>query len=151
MEILTGLYNDVLSLNALKAWKKSIITVIHKSGAPDQPKNYRPITVIPILYKLFAMLLFRRLTPHLDREQCADQAGFRAGYRTDDHILTTTLLMQKAEEHQITLWIAACDYQKAFDSNRTCALVEGFGRTISPTGIHWSTQSAVHRPAWPCT
>ena len=105
VEVLTGLYNDVLSPNALppKAWKESIITVIHKSGAPDQPKNYRPITVIPILYKLFAMLLFRRLTPPLDRDQCADQAGFSAGYRTDDHISTATLLMQKVEEHQITL------------------------------------------------
>eukprot|EP00973_Karenia_brevis_P050366 6990483-Karenia_brevis.AAC.1 len=97
VEVLLDLFNEVLSSRSPpQKWKESVISVIHKSGDERLPKNYRPITIIPVLYKLFARLLYRRLLPILDKAQCEDQAGFRKGYNTADHLLTFSILAEKS-------------------------------------------------------
>ena len=85
---LRQLYNDALSPNATPPteWKRTTISVIFKSGDPQLPSNYRPIAIIPLLYKLFARLLYNRLETHLDNYQTPDQAGFRHDYSTEDHL-----------------------------------------------------------------
>jgi len=118
VEILCETYNQLLLCNgeAPITWKETIITVLHKSGDERLPANYRPIVIIPILYKLFARLLYARLAPILDAEQCADQAGFRRDYSTVDHLFTFSQLREKSEEYQLSLWCAAIDFKKAFDT-----------------------------------
>ena len=39
--------------------------VIHKTGDREDPGNYRPICGLPILYKIFATVLYARLAPSL--------------------------------------------------------------------------------------
>ena len=53
-----------------------------------QAKNYRPICVMPLLYKLFSVLLQRRLAPTLDAQLSKEQAGFRKDYSILDHLHT---------------------------------------------------------------
>ena len=115
---LQRLYNDVLSPNAAPPaqWKYTSISVIFKSGDAQLPNNYRPIAIIPLLYKLFARLLYNRLEPHLDAHQSHDQAGFRHNYSTDDHLFTTTILHERSQEWQLPLWVSAIDFKKAFDT-----------------------------------
>ena len=86
--LLLQLYNCLLAAEAPtpEAWKTTIVTVVHKSGDRKLPQNYRPISMIPMLYKLFAKLLSRRLTPILERSQPHEQAGFQKGYSTVDQI-----------------------------------------------------------------
>ena len=48
-----------------------------QGGDSQQAKNYRPICVLPILYKLFAIMLQKRLTPALEAALSKEQAGFR--------------------------------------------------------------------------
>ena len=45
-----------------------------------------------------------------------EQAGFRRGYSTIDHIYTTEQLIEKYNKYQRPLYIAFIDYQKAFDT-----------------------------------
>ena len=92
------------------------ITVIHKSGDPRQPQNYRPITVIPLLYKLFARLLYNRLEPTLDAQQPPEQAGFRKKHCTNDHLFALAILQETAYEWQVPVWTATLDFKKAFDT-----------------------------------
>ena len=118
LDVLLDTYNKICSPSAPlpSKWRTSVISVLFKSGDARRPENYRPITVIPLLYKLFAKLLYARLQPILDRHQCADQAGFRNEFSTEDHLYTFSLLSEKAYEHQVNLWVAAVDFAKAFDS-----------------------------------
>ena len=53
VDLLFGLYNDILKQNAEppESWKQAVIKVLHKSGDERLPKNYRPISIIPILYQ----------------------------------------------------------------------------------------------------
>ena len=118
LETLLELYNVILSgsMELPASWKHSVISVIHKSGDVTQPQNYRPISIIPMLYKLFSKLLYRRLYPILDAAQSRDQAGFRSDYSTIDHMFVFTMLQEKSEEFNLNTWVAAIDFRKAFDS-----------------------------------
>ena len=118
VQILTDMFNEILSGSASipSRWKETIIKVLYKSGDERLPQNYRPIAIIPMLYKLFSRLIYTRLRPTLEREQCADQAGFRKGFNTVDHLFTWTQLHEKCREHQLPLWIVSLDFKKAFDT-----------------------------------
>jgi hypothetical protein len=118
LEKLLELYNKVVTgtMEPPTSWKHSIISVIHKSGDTSQPQNYRPICIIPMLYKLFSKLLYKRLYPILDKAQCSDQAGFRNKYSTTDHLFVFTMLCEKSDEFNLNTWVAAIDFKKAFDS-----------------------------------
>ena len=136
---LLQLYNDILQPDAQPpdAWKQSTISIIFKSGDPQLPNNYRPISIIPLLYKLFARLLYNRLEPLLDKFQTPDQAGFRHDYSTDDHLFTTTLIHERSHEWQLPLWVAAVDFKKAFDTIDHDRLWEALKRQKIPVSyIH---------------
>ena len=75
-------------------------------------KNYRPISLLPITYKVFSHVILRTL----DQQQPREQAGFRSGFSTIDHIQVISQLKEKADEYKIPLCFAFVDYEKAFDS-----------------------------------
>jgi len=60
-------FNDIISFKAPPpaTWKCSRLTVIFKKGNPCLPENYRPISILPILYKLFSRMVCERLSPYL--------------------------------------------------------------------------------------
>ena len=50
---LTFLYNTSLELGAVPmAWKKSNVTPVHKGEKTDDPGNYHPISVVPVVAKV---------------------------------------------------------------------------------------------------
>jgi hypothetical protein len=111
-------FNDVLALREEppRIWKQTRLTVIFKKGDPQMPGNYRPIAVIPILYKLFSRMLCNRLTKYIMEHQSVDQAAYRKGFSTADHLLTVSLLIEKSGEFNYPLWLALVDFEKAFDT-----------------------------------
>ena len=68
------------------------------------------------LYKLFSKVLTRRLIKNLDEQQPCEQAGFRTGFSTADHIQTINQVIEKVQEFNLPLYMAFVDYSKAFDS-----------------------------------
>jgi hypothetical protein len=60
-------------------------------------------------------LLLQRIEKILDAAQPEEQIGFRAGRRLEEHLLTTTLLLEKCGLHNVPLWIISLDLTKAFD------------------------------------
>jgi hypothetical protein len=97
-------------------WKTSCIRVLFKKGDPRLLDNYRPICIIPMMYKLFSRVLAGRVREQLLAEQSVDQAGFRPQYSCDDHLFTVTMLAEKCNEFNLPLWVATLDFKKAFDS-----------------------------------
>jgi len=117
-KVLLLMFNDITSRAAPlpDSWKHTVVKVLYKSGDAKLPQNYRPISIIPMLYKLFARLLYNRLLPILDQRQSPDQAGFRPNRSTTDHLFTIAILQETADEWQVPMWAAAVDFKKAFDS-----------------------------------
>ena len=48
-----------------KPWKHSIIIPIHKSGDIEEPTNFRPINLLPILSKILEKVVSTQLTEYL--------------------------------------------------------------------------------------
>ena len=113
-----NLFNDVISSKVAPptAWKKTKLTLIFKKGDPTLAGNYRPIAVISFLYKLFSRIQCDRLIPFIIAAQTVEQAAYRKGFNTVDHLLAVTLVMEKSREFNLPLWVAMVDFEKAFDS-----------------------------------
>ena len=74
------------------------------------------------MYKLFTKIT-TRLEKKLDENQPREQAGFRSKYSTTDHMHAINQLKEKCREYNIPLCVAFVDYEKAFDSVQTQAIL----------------------------
>ena len=117
VEAFAELFDGILGghLQTPDSWRNAKLKVIFKKGDPELPQNYRPISIIPVLAKLFSTLLYRRMQVQIDGLLADEQFGFRKGRGCADavHILRTVI--QKSAEWDEELWIATLDVEKAFD------------------------------------
>ena len=129
--LLLKLFNVILKTGIIPTdWCISFISPIYKNkGKKSDPNNYRGISIISCLGKLFTALINERLTKFADLNEIIgeEQAGFRAGYSTQDHIFTLHAIIETylrkidSQNEKKKLYCAFIDYQKAFDLvDRSC-------------------------------
>ncbi|CAH2097258.1 unnamed protein product [Euphydryas editha] len=129
LEALARLFNAVIQRGTTpEAWSRSVVVLFYKRGDKSLLKNYRPISLLSHVYKLFSRVVTNRLATRLDDFQPPEQAGFRKGYSTVDHIHTVRQIIQKTEEYNQPLCMAFVDYEKAFDSIETWAVLDSLQR-----------------------
>ena len=135
IEAIADLFTAILQPGAAlpSSWKSSSIKVLFKKGDPKVPGNYRPVCIIPILYKMFSKVICERIKGELLKAQSEDQAGFRPGFSCEDHLFTITILAEKSNEFNIPLWVAAIDFSKAFDSISHCSIFRALHEQGVPT------------------
>ena len=78
------------------SWSQGFICPIYKNkGDPASADNYRGITILSCYGKLFTCILNNRLFNYLEclGLLCEEQAGFRKGYGTVDHIFNLKCLI----------------------------------------------------------
>ena len=94
-----------------------LIHPIFKAGDPSDPGNYRGITVVVILAKLYAMVLEARASSWAEHVKCRakGQAGFRKDFRTTDQVFIIQTLIQQARQEKRKLYCCFVDFKKAFD------------------------------------
>lgn len=79
-----------------KIWRCAKVIALPKPNKPSEdPKGYRPISLLCVPYKLLERLILARLTPVIDPQLPKEQAGFRSGRSTTDQV---TLLCHDIEE-----------------------------------------------------
>ena len=64
----------------------------------------------------------------LDSNQPREEAGFRSGYSTTDHIHVISQVLEKYAEYTKPLYMAFIDCVKAFDSVETSAVMKTLRR-----------------------
>ncbi|XP_071153363.1 putative leucine-rich repeat-containing protein DDB_G0290503 [Mytilus edulis] len=69
-----------------KSWKDSYIIALHKKGDKSDPNNYRGISLISNLPKIFNAVLNNRLITVVDKQLNNCQFGFRENHRTADSL-----------------------------------------------------------------
>ncbi len=74
-------------------WKKSKVTLVYKAENPQNPSNYRPISILPVCMKIFKRAVHIQLNSYLKRIGivCEEQSGFREGHS----IVTAVILRPK--------------------------------------------------------
>ncbi|GBP91608.1 LINE-1 retrotransposable element ORF2 protein [Eumeta japonica] len=117
LPVLTDMFNDITNTETIpQQWTKSHIILLYKKGDKYDIGNYRPISLMSNVYKIFAKIILKRIERTLDENQPKEQAGFRSDYSVIDHIHVVRQILEKYNEYQLTYYIAFIDYSKAFDS-----------------------------------
>ncbi len=99
-------------------WTEGITSLLLKEGDDEDPNNYRAITVINIIAKLFAIMINERLHAFLDKEKIIkkEQIGFVKKCRPADHLFVLKSLIDHYNNKGEKLYTCFVDFQKAFDS-----------------------------------
>ncbi|UYV63018.1 hypothetical protein LAZ67_2002859 [Cordylochernes scorpioides] len=117
---LRNLFNKILGTSQVpQQWTRTIIHPIFKNGDPDNPSNYRGISLISNLSKLFTSILKTRWNDWMERKSilAENQAGFKKGYSCQDHIFTLVSLIQMTlSRRRGKLYAFFIDLRKAFDT-----------------------------------
>ena len=109
-------YKEIISHGHIpEHWQSILFTMIPKSGDLSSPSNWRPIAVLPVLYKVFSGILYNRILPIWDRHQSHGQTGFRPGVRIEEALCVAEIMIGNTLEYYIPIWIASLDLRKAFD------------------------------------
>ena len=120
LPLYTSFFNLIFETGYLpEAWLEGIIMPIYKKkGDPLKPENYRPITILSCFGKLFTAVLNQRLNNFLNEHHILEenQAGFRAGYSTYDHIFALHAIIEILKAKKLKLFCSFVDFSKAFDS-----------------------------------
>ena len=86
-------FNQSISQGKLpEDWKSARVTPLFKQGDRDDVNNYRPISVIPVVVKVFERIVYEQLDAYLEEHDilCKHQSGFRAIHSTVTALLEAT-------------------------------------------------------------
>ena len=98
-------------------WREAIVVTLFKGkGTDTDPANYRPISLLNTMYKIFAALLQKRLLAQCEGHLRATQYGFRPhrGCSQPLFILRRAMEWSKMTNHALKLLFL--DWKQAFDS-----------------------------------
>ena len=99
-----------------KEWKESWITPTHKKGRKEDCENYRGLSVTGTLSKIYGKILKAKMEEEWKHKEAEEQAGFRAGRSTIDHLFCVTQIIEKRLAVGQELHLVFVDLQKAYDS-----------------------------------
>ena len=79
-----------------KQWRQGLIVSLYKKGDAEDPGNYRGITLLNVVGKLFCKILNNRLVSRSEGERALHegQAGFREKKSCVDNIFTLNEIVQ---------------------------------------------------------
>ena len=107
-------------------WRTANITPTSKLvTAGSCPSDYRPISITPILSKLFERLLAKRLNTYAENNSLfpSQQFGFRKGLGACDAVLTISEMVQQALDKGSEAYMVGLDFSAAFDRVNHKALI----------------------------
>ena len=98
--------------------KQAIVLPFHKGGDTNALSNYRPISLLPLLSKIFEKCLHKRVTEFLDIHNvvCSSQYGFRKGLSTTHALREGVGEAVKRLDHNFYTIGLFLDLSKAFDT-----------------------------------
>ena len=116
---LTKLFNKIFQSGSFpREWTRSIIIPIHKKGDPSLSDNYRGISLLSIISKVYTFVLNNRLKQWSEENNIINDAqeGFRKGRSTINHIFTLHALIEKQFLSDSKLYVAFMDFRKCYDT-----------------------------------
>eukprot|EP00899_Mesostigma_viride_P021876 jgi/Mesvir1/29690/Mv25408-RA.1 len=96
-------------------WAETALILLFKKGDKTQWKNYRPIRLLTVAYKIISKIIQQRLYSVLDCLIGPEQVGFRANLHINDSITLIMDIVEKAWRDDIAGFILFWDFEKAFD------------------------------------
>ena len=124
---LTKIFNSCTETETFPdEWKIAKVTPIFKKGSKSDLNNYRPISVLPIVSKLFEKITYQQLYNYLDKNKLLNtyQSGFRSLHSTMTALLESTNNWSINIDNGLLNGVVYIDLKKAFDTiDRPCNFV----------------------------
>ena len=100
------------------SWKIARVAPIFKSGSTEDRSNYRPISVVPVVSRLFEKLIYDQLYEYLDSNKhlIIDQYGFRNLHSVVSCLLSCTNDWYANIDRGKFTAMTFLDLKKAFDT-----------------------------------
>ena len=97
--------------------KQSIVRPLYKEGKRNDFKNYRPISLLPIVSKVMERYVERKITNYLRKYEILDkqQYGYQKGKGTINLLESLTEDINNSLDGQFHMLIISVDFSKAFD------------------------------------
>jgi len=96
--------------------KYDIFQLFIKKEKKDEYENYREITVLNIFSRLYGKIIKHFLEQEFSQLEIEEQAGFRAGRSTVDHIFCLRQLIEKKMAVNQSIHLLFVDLEKAYNS-----------------------------------
>ena len=91
---------------------------LYKKGSKLDPKNYRPISLLPLISKIFEKIIHAQTQQFLDRNDILYkfQSGFRVNRSTDTSLSYLNNKIMNGFDNKSYIGMILIDLQKAFDT-----------------------------------
>lgn len=96
-------------------WKRANLVPVHKGGSRNDVQNYRPISILCTLSKLFERLVHGELYPMINKILIPEQHGFVKRKSTLTNLMIFTGHLFENMDKRVQIDAVYTDFQKAFD------------------------------------
>lgn len=103
---------------------EAVMVLLHKTQAPAGLKDYRPISLIHSVGKLFSKCLAMRLAPRMHELVRLNQSAFIRGRQIHENFMTVQLTCRWLHANRRPTVLLKIDLAKAFDSVAWLFLLE---------------------------
>ena len=110
---ITSLFNAVFNSYYPNIWNIARLKMLFKKGEKSNCDNYRGISVINSISKLYDYILCNRLTSWFKPQR--EQAGAQPKRGCTEHIVTLRLIMDFCVKKKLPLYAMFVDFSKAYD------------------------------------
>jgi hypothetical protein len=109
--------------NSMKA---AIIRPIHKKNCTEDMSNYRPISILSVISKIFERSATNQLVKYLEDKKLLNgtQHAYRKGHSTQTCLMEIVEFIHKQRDQGKVIGLASLDLSKAFDSINHALLLE---------------------------
>ena len=113
---LSDIYNNSKNAHTYPpSLKVAHVTPIHKANEKTLMKNYRPISLIPIISKIYERNMYHQILLYIEKNLSPYLFGYRKGHSTEECLLVMIEAWRKALDDKKCAGAMLTDLSKAFD------------------------------------
>ena len=114
--LISSIYNDSIETKIFPGpLKLADITPVHKKDETTSKENYRPVSILPSISKIFERNMFDQISTYIDNHISKYLCGFRKGYSTQHCLIIMLEKWRKALDNRKLAGALLTDLSKAFD------------------------------------
>ena len=150
--VLQLIYNTILKCHIFPtSWRTTVVNEIFKQkGSPEGSKNYRAISLVHLLAKLFDFILLGRFKKWF--VPADEQTAYQTKKGSADHVFLLRCMTQYAKRFKKTIFLIAIDFDGAFDRvsralliRKLCLFGAGTIFTACLASIYMCTDNVIFR------
>ena len=116
LNIIVKLFNNIYNTGAIpRDWLKSTFITIPKKSKPKKCEEYRTISLMSHVLKLFLKIIHERIYRKLEERIGQSQFGFVSGLGTREALFSVQVLVQRCRDVNVDVHLCFIDFEKAFD------------------------------------